>query len=93
MALFSTLIALAGLFLDNPVTVIGAMLLSPLLGPINAFAINACIGKIKKILRIEFSIIILLISVIILSAVITFIISFFFELPIGSQIINYSQNI
>ena len=91
MALFSTLIALAGLFLDNPVTVIGAMLLSPLLGPINAFAINACIGKIKKILRIEFSIIILLISVIILSAVITFIISFFFELPIGSQIINRSR--
>lgn len=91
MALFSTLIALAGLFLDNPVTIIGAMLLSPLLGPINAFAINACIGKIKKILQIEFSIITLLLSVIILSAFITFIISFFFDLPIGSQIINRSQ--
>ncbi|MEJ2241001.1 MAG: TIGR00341 family protein [Candidatus Bathyarchaeota archaeon] len=91
MALFSTIIALAGLFLDNPVTIIGAMLLSPLLGPINAFAVNACIGKIKKILRIEISIITLLFSVIILSAVITFIISIFFDLPIGSQIINRSQ--
>ncbi len=91
MALFSTLIALAGLFLDNPVTIIGAMLLSPLLGPINAFAVNACIGKIKKILRIEFSIVILLFSVIILSATITFVLSFFFELPIGSQILDRSQ--
>ena len=91
MALFSALIALAGLFLDNPVTIIGAMLLSPLLGPINAFAVNACIGKIKKILRIEFSIIILLLSVIIFSAIITFVISFFFDLPIGSEIINRSQ--
>lgn len=91
LALFSTFIALAGLFLDNPVTIIGAMLLSPLLGPINAFALNACIGKIKKLLRIELSIIVLLLSVIILSAFISFIISFFFELPIGSEIINRSQ--
>ena len=35
MALFATLIAVVGLFLDNPITIIGAMLLSPLLGPIN----------------------------------------------------------
>ena len=61
MALFATLIALAGLFLDNAVTVIGAMLLSPLLGPINAFAINASIGKVKKLVRIETAILILLV--------------------------------
>jgi hypothetical protein len=53
MALFATVIALAGLFLDNAVTVIGAMLLSPLLGPINAFAVNASIGKVKKLIRTE----------------------------------------
>ena len=91
MALFATVIALAGLFLDNAVTVIGAMLLSPLLGPINAFAVNASIGKVKKLLRIEVSIIILLISVIALSALITFILSFFFDLPVSSQISIRSQ--
>ncbi len=91
MALFATLIALAGLFLDNAVTVIGAMLLSPLLGPINAFAVNASIGKVKKLVRIEVAIVILLIAVIALSAFITFIGSFFFDLPVSSQIAIRSQ--
>ena len=91
MALFATLIALAGLFLDNAVTVIGAMLLSPLLGPINAFAINASIGKVKKLVRIETAILILLVSVIALSAFITFIGSFLFDLSVSSQIAIRSQ--
>ena len=91
MALFATLIALAGLFLDNAVTVIGAMLLSPLLGPINAFAVNASIGKVKKLVKIEGGILILLLSVIALSAFITFIVSFFFELSVSSQIAIRSQ--
>lgn len=51
MAMFATLIALAGLFLDKVVIVIGAMLLSPLLGPINAFAVNASLGRIKKVIE------------------------------------------
>lgn len=91
MALFATLIAITGLFLDSAVTVIGAMLLSPLLGPINAFAVNASIGKVKKLIRIEVSIIILLASVIALSALITFFASFFFDLPVSSQIAIRSQ--
>jgi len=91
MALFATLIALAGLFLDNAVTVIGAMLLSPLLGPINAFAVNASIGKVKKLARIEGAILIILVSVIALSAFLTFIGSFFFDLPISTQIAIRSQ--
>ena len=91
MALFATVIALAGLFLDNAVTVIGAMLLSPLLGPINAFAVNASIGKVKKLLRIEVSIIILLASVMALSAIITFTLTFFFDLTLSSQIAIRSQ--
>jgi len=91
MALFATVIALAGLFLDNAVTVIGAMLLSPLLGPINAFAVNASIGKVKKLIRTEISIIILLVSVIAFSALITFTVSFFFDLPVSSQIAIRSQ--
>ena len=86
MASFATIIALAGLFLDNPVTVIGAMLLSPLLGPINAFAVNATIGKIKKLAQTELSIIILLGSIIVLSAATTFVASNFIDLQVTTQI-------
>lgn len=53
MTLFATMIALAGLFLDNVAIVIGAMLLSPLLGPINAFAVNANLGRIKNLQRVK----------------------------------------
>lgn len=86
MAFFATLVALAGLFLDNVVIVIGAMLLSPLLGPINAFAVNASLGRIKKLVRSQFSILSLLISIITLSAVVTFTASHFVHLAITTQI-------
>lgn len=86
MVLFATLVALAGLFLDNVAIVIGAMLLSPLLGPINAFAVNASLGRIKRLIRNQFSILILLTSIIALSALATFVTSRFFGLPITSQI-------
>ncbi len=91
MAFFATIIALAGLFLDNAVTVIGAMLISPLLGPINTFAFNASIGKIRKVGRTELSIVTLIFSIIALSALVTFVVSIFFNLPVTSQIILRSQ--
>ena len=87
MALFATLIAVAGLFLDNPVMVIGAMLLSPLLGPINAFAVNATLGRIRNLLRIQLSILTLLFSVIAVSTLITFVTSRFMDLTVTSQIV------
>jgi uncharacterized hydrophobic protein (TIGR00341 family) len=87
MALFATLIAIAGLFLDNAVIVIGAMLLSPLLGPINAFAVNATLGRIRNLLNIQLSILALLFSVILLSTVITLITSQFMDLTMTSQIL------
>jgi len=91
MALFATIIVLAGLFLNNTVIVIGAMLVSPLLGPINAFALNASIGKIKNLVKTEISITIILTSVILLSATATFISSTFVELPLTSEIVLRSQ--
>jgi uncharacterized hydrophobic protein (TIGR00341 family) len=91
MALFATIIALGGLFLGNAVTVIGAMLVSPLLGPINAFAFNATVGKVKKQVRTEVSILILLASVIALSTLLTFAASFIVDLPVTSQISLRSQ--
>jgi uncharacterized hydrophobic protein (TIGR00341 family) len=81
MALFATMIALAGLFLDNVAIVIGAMLLSPLLGPINAFAVNANLGRIRKLARSQAAILLLLAAIIALAAAITFVASQFIELP------------
>jgi len=73
MALFATMIALAGLFLDNVAIVIGAMLLSPLLGPINAFAVNANLGRIRKLARSQAAVLLLLAAIIILAATVTFV--------------------
>jgi len=91
MSLFAALIALVGLFLDNVVIIIGAMLLSPLLGPINAFAVNACLGRLKKLLRSQLAVLALLTSIIALSATATFIASRFVALPITIQIMIRSQ--
>lgn len=84
MAMFATLIAMAGLFLDNVAIVIGAMLLSPLLGPINAFAVNANLGRVRKLLTSQLSILSLLGAVVLLSASVSFIISRFVALPLDT---------
>ena len=81
MALFATMIALAGLFLNNVAILIGAMLLSPLLGPINAFAVNANLGRIKKLLRSQAAVLLLLAAIVLLAAGVTFLASQFAELP------------
>lgn len=43
----AALITLSGLFLDNIEIVVGAMLLSPMLGPVYGFAISLGVGKVK----------------------------------------------
>jgi uncharacterized hydrophobic protein (TIGR00341 family) len=75
MVFFASIVALAGLLLDNVALVIGGMLVSPLLGPINSFSVNANLGRIKKLATSELSIVSLLIAVMLLSALLTFIIS------------------
>jgi len=45
------LIALTGLFLNNVAIIIGAMLLSPILGPIHSFVIFAATGKTENALQ------------------------------------------
>ncbi len=45
------LIAMMGLFMNNIPIIIGAMLLSPMLGPIYAFAINTSVGRIQTAAR------------------------------------------
>jgi len=50
LAAIAGLVALTGLFLNNVGIVIGAMLISPLLGPIYAFAVNTATGNSKNVL-------------------------------------------
>jgi uncharacterized hydrophobic protein (TIGR00341 family) len=84
MGLFATVIALTGLFLDNVAILIGGMLLSPLLGPINAFAVNASLGRITKLEKSLVSILILLLTIIGLSTAITFVVSRFVVVPVDT---------
>lgn len=51
LAAIAGLVALIGLFLNNIGVIIGAMLLSPLLGPIYALAVYIAIGDVKTTLR------------------------------------------
>nr|MBP7299656.1 TIGR00341 family protein [Methanoculleus sp.] len=63
------LIALSGLLLNNPVIIIGAMLLSPIIGPIYGFSIYAALGMVRESLRCLGVLAALLLSVFALSAV------------------------
>jgi uncharacterized hydrophobic protein (TIGR00341 family) len=72
MTMIAASIALVGLFGDNPTIVIGGMLLSPLLGPINAFSVNAALGRISKMAKVTSVAFILVASVVAVSAVLTY---------------------
>lgn len=80
------MIALTGLFLDNIPIVIGAMLLSPLLGPIYAFAINTSVGKSKNVLKSIVIITILLVMAVVFSAAVTILISQITDLSLTEEI-------
>ncbi|MDT8358250.1 MAG: TIGR00341 family protein [Methanomicrobiaceae archaeon] len=80
------LVALTGLFLNNTAIVIGAMILSPILGPISAFAIMTAVGEIRDALRCIGTLAVLLGSVIFFSFLSTAIISLFFPLTLTPEI-------
>lgn len=80
------IVALIGLFLNNVGIIIGAMLVSPLLGPIYAFAVNAAVGNSRKVLDCIRILIALLLMVILMSFVVTLALSFFTPLAITPEI-------
>lgn len=47
----ASLVALAGLIMENPVILVGAMLISPILDPIYGFAVSVTLGKARTALR------------------------------------------
>jgi uncharacterized hydrophobic protein (TIGR00341 family) len=81
MTLLATLVALAGLFLNNVIIIIGSMILPPMLGPINALAVNANLGRPKKLLHSQFSVLLLIFTIIAVAAMVSFVASQFIELP------------
>lgn len=87
MTLLATLVALAGLFLNNVAVIVGAMLLSPLIGPINAVSFNASIGRVRNLVRGELLLFAMLGASIGVAAVVTFTFSRFVQLPVTSEIL------
>ena len=81
------IIALIGLFMNNMAVIIGAMLLSPLIGPIYAFAINTAVGIEENAFRGIRNLIVLLLAVMVLSYIITLLASFFTELSLTPEIL------
>ncbi len=81
------IIALIGLFMNNAPIIIGAMLLSPLLGPIYSFVINTSVGRSKDAWLSLLNMGIMLILVIITSYLATILISLFIPVSLTPEIL------
>jgi uncharacterized hydrophobic protein (TIGR00341 family) len=86
------LIALTGLFLNNVAVIIGAMLLSPLLGPIYSFAINIAVGRVENAGKSVVMLFISLGAVMIISYFITMLLAHFMLLYLTPEIILRLDN-
>lgn len=91
MIAIASAVALVGLFANNASLVIGAMLLSPLLGPITAFSFNAAVGQPKKMYKAAKSGLILTLVIIAIGAGLTAIASSFIELEITPEILARTE--
>ena len=91
MIIIAAGVAVAGLFANNASLVIGAMLISPLLGPISAFSFNTAVGKTDKMIKSLVSGLILLIAVIGTGALLTIIAIQFSDLPLTNEIISRTE--
>ena len=86
MIIISSIISMTGLYMNSPAVVIGAMLISPLIGPLTAFSFNAAIGRPKKMLDTLVSGFILIATVVVVSSVTSIIVLQFVDLPITNEI-------
>lgn len=91
MIIIASSVALVGLFANNASLVIGAMLLSPLLGPITAFSFNAAVGQPKKMYKAAQSGLILTLVIIATGTALTAIASSFTELEITPEILARTE--
>lgn len=87
LAIISISVALAGLFLNNEAILVGSMILSPMLGPINATTANASLGRLRKVGQAEIHLFLLIAISLLTAALLTFILSHFTTLHMTSAII------
>jgi uncharacterized hydrophobic protein (TIGR00341 family) len=88
LAVIAGLVALIGLFLNNIGIIIGAMLLSPLLGPIYALAVYVAIGDVKTTLRCIGILGLMLFMLVGIAALATFLLSFIIPLSPTPEILS-----
>jgi uncharacterized hydrophobic protein (TIGR00341 family) len=81
------IIAMIGLFMNNVAIIIGAMLLSPMLGPIYSFSINVTVGKGNDALHNLLQLLMQIIIVILLCAASTYILEQFLDLELTEEIL------
>jgi len=67
----STVVALVGLFANNVAIIVGAMVVSPLLSPINGFTLELAVGRPHRAIADLRALVILLVLIVTLSAGIT----------------------
>ncbi|HEY5736338.1 MAG TPA: TIGR00341 family protein [Nitrosopumilus sp.] len=91
MIVIAASVAVVGLFANNASLVIGAMLISPLLGPISAFSFNTAVGKTDKMFKSFLSGLVLLAAVIGTGALLTFIAIQFTDLPLTNEILSRTE--
>ena len=87
LTVIAGIIALIGLFMNNVPIIIGAMLLSPLLGPIYAFVIHIALGRSRDAWMSLLNFLLMLILVIFTSLLSTLIISLFMPLSLTPEIL------
>jgi uncharacterized hydrophobic protein (TIGR00341 family) len=88
LAAIAGLVAMIGLFLNNTGIIIGAMLVSPLLGPIYALAVYIAIGDMKTTLRCIEILGLMVLMLVIISAIASFALSFIISLTLTPEILS-----
>ena len=92
LAAIAGLVALSGLFLNNIGIIIGAMLISPLLGPIYALAVYVAIGDVKTTLRCIQIVGLMVLMLVIIAALASFALSFVIDLPLTPEILSRTDS-
>lgn len=88
LAAIAGLVAMIGLFMNNIGIIIGAMLISPLLGPIYALAVYVAIGDVKTTLRCIEILGLMVLMLVSIAAIASFALSFIINLSLTTEILS-----
>ena len=92
LAAVASIVGLVGLFLNNVGIIIGAMLIAPMIGPIYAFALHSATGNAMGVLRDILNIIFLILSFILFSLVVTWILGLFIPLELTGEMLSRTHS-